>query len=43
MDGGQGALGVQAYSHVGGLFDYVLLVEGNAVVDALPYAHYCSR
>lgn len=32
----EATLGGQAYSHVGGLFDYVLVVERDAVVDALP-------
>jgi hypothetical protein len=32
----EASLGAQSYSHVGGLFDYVLLVERDAVVDALP-------
>eukprot|EP01043_Picozoa_sp_COSAG02_P035571 COSAG02_NODE_2556_length_8531_cov_13.481380_4_plen_99_part_00 len=32
----EASLGAQSYSHVGGLFDYVLLVERDAVVDTLP-------
>lgn len=32
----EASLGARSYSHVGGLFDYVLLVERDQVVDTLP-------
>ena len=32
----EASLAAHSYSHVGGLFDYVLLVERDTVVDTLP-------